>query len=399
MKQRSISSKKPATTIGLEIFIQSDKVVTEHEKIGVLTNQASVDHRLRHNRVILQKKFGNRLTTLFSPQHGFYSEQQDNMIESDHHIDDQTGLTVYSLYGEVRKPTREMFADIDTLVIDLVDVGTRVYTFLYTMAYCLEAASEFDRKVIVLDRPNPIGGALVEGNLLESACSSFVGLYPLPMRHGMTFGELAHFINSEFNIGAELQVVSMEGWQRSMNYEDTGVPWVFPSPNMPTPATALVYPGQVIWEGTNISEGRGTTFPFEIFGSPFLQQEKILTELGSEELGGCYLRPLRFIPTSGKWANELCQGFQLHVTDPEVFRPYQTSLILLQKILLLYPEDFRYKQPPYEYEYTRLPLDCILGSEKLRRDIEAGESIAALENEWQPDVDSFIRKRERYLLY
>ena len=399
MNQGPASSEKPKVTIGLERFLDSANLLTGKEKIGLLTNQASVDRQLRHNRIVLQDKFGTQLTTLFSPQHGFYSEQQDNMIESDHDVDDQTGLPIYSLYGEVRKPTREMFENLDVVIIDLLDVGTRVYTFLYTMAYCLEAASEFDKKVIVLDRPNPIGGALVEGNLLDPACASFVGLYPLPMRHGMTFGELALYINGEFGIGADLEVVAMAGWQRSMDYRESCFPWVFPSPNMPTPATALVYPGQVIWEGTNISEGRGTTLPFEIFGSPFLEHERFTELLEPENLPGCLLRPLRFIPTSGKWANELCHGFQLHVTDRDVFRPYRTSLLLLQKIMLLYPEDFRYKQPPYEYEYNRLPMDCILGSENLRSQIEAGTTISELEKQWQPDLKLFVDKRQKYLLY
>ncbi|MDJ0622635.1 MAG: DUF1343 domain-containing protein [Desulfocapsaceae bacterium] len=386
-------------TIGLEVFLNSEASKYKNDKLGLLTNQASVDRNLQHNRILLQQKFGVQLTTLFSPQHGFYSEQQDNMIESDHDVDDQTGLPVYSLYGEVRKPSREMLADIDVLIIDLLDVGTRVYTFLYTLAYCLEAASEYGKKVVVLDRPNPVGGVQVEGNILEANCTSFVGLYPLPMRHGMTLGELALYINTEYAVGADLQVISMEGWQRIMNYKDTGFPWVFPSPNMPTPETALVYPGQVIWEGTNISEGRGTTLPFELFGSPFLKPDQIMEQLEKNDLAGCFLRPLRFIPTSGKWADELCYGFQMHVTDCHAFRPYRTSLVLLQKIILLYPEDFRYKQPPYEYEYTRLPLDCILGSENIRRELESGTSIAELEKQWHPDLEIFIRRRQKYLLY
>lgn len=385
--------------IGLEVFLASEGAASGDTRFGLLTNQASVDRHLQHNRILLQQKLGGRLTTLFSPQHGFYAEQQDNMIESDHAVDDQTGLPIYSLYGEVRKPSREMFDDIDVLIIDLLDVGTRVYTFLYTMAYCLEAAGEYGRKVVVLDRPNPVGGARVEGNLLEPACKSFVGLYPLPMRHGMTFGELARYLNAEFDIGADLQVIAMEGWERSMDYRDTGFPWVFPSPNMPTPETALVYPGQVIWEGTNISEGRGTTLPFELFGSPFLEHDRILDQLNNDELPGCFLRPLRFIPTSGKWANEICQGFQVHVTESKAFRPYRTSLLLLQTIMLLYPENFRYKQPPYEYEYTRLPLDCILGSESVRRKLADGVSVLELEKEWCQDTEIFTNRRQNYLLY
>ena len=386
-------------TIGLEVFLDSEASRLQGKRLGLLTNQASVNRNLVHNRILLQERFGDGLTTLFSPQHGFYSEQQDNMIESDHITDTETGLPVFSLYGDVRKPSREMFADIDILIIDLMDVGTRVYTFLYTMAYCLEAASEYGKSVIVLDRPNPVGGEMVEGNLLEDDCKSFVGMYPLPMRHGMTFGELALFINSEYGIGAEVDVVAMEGWKRNMFFRETGFPWVFPSPNMPTPETAVVYPGQVSWEGTNISEGRGTTMPFELFGSPFIDHLEILAHIEKTELPGCYLRPLKFQPTSGKWANQVCSGFQLHVTDGTTFRPFRTSLALLQAVMLAYPGSFNYKEPPYEYEYVRLPMDCILGSTEVRKKLEEGIGIIDMERQWTDELEEFMKMREKYLLY
>jgi uncharacterized protein YbbC (DUF1343 family) len=386
-------------TIGLEVFLNSQTSSTKDARFGLLTNQASVDRHFIHDRILLQRKFGDKLTTLFSPQHGFYSEQQDNMIESDHVTDHQTGLPIFSLYGDVRKPTEEMFADIDVLIIDLLDVGTRVYTFLYTMAYCLEAARSYGKRVIVLDRPNPVGGEMVEGNLLLDDCRSFVGLYPLPMRHGLTFGELALFINNEYNIGAEVDVVAMEGWKRWMNYRDTGFPWVFPSPNMPTPETAQVYPGQVIWEGTNISEGRGTTLPFELFGSPYIDHQEIITRLERNDLPGCYLRPLLFQPTSGKWANQVCTGFQMHVTSHKDFRPYRTSLALLQAVMLAYPESFKYKEPPYEYEYVRLPMDCILGSNQVRQQLEEGIPIVEIEQQWDAELKEFEKLRTRYFLY
>lgn len=386
-------------TIGLEVFLDSEASLQKGERIGLLTNQASVNRQLIHDRLLFQQKFGNRLTTLFSPQHGFYSEQQDNMIESDHMTDSETGLPVYSLYGDVRKPSMEMFADIDVVVIDLMDVGTRVYTFLYTMAYCLEAACAYGKKVIVLDRPNPVGGQQVEGNLLVDECKSFVGLYPLPMRHGMTFGELALFINNEYGLGAEIDVIAMDGWKRNMNFRDTGFPWVFPSPNMPTPETALVYPGQVLWEGTNISEGRGTTLPFELFGSPFIDHQEILLRLEKTELPGCCLRPLLFQPTSGKWANHPCTGFQMHVTDSRIYKPYRTSLALLQTVMLAYPNGFKYKEPPYEYEYDRLPMDCIIGSSEVRKQLENGVDIAEIEKQWEDDLAEFKKLRTKYLLY
>lgn len=369
------------------------------QKIGYLSNQASTDREFCHGRILLHDKYGDRLTTLFSPQHGFFSEKQDNMIESDHTVDAVTGLRIYSLYGEHRRPTPAMFAELDVLLVDLIDVGTRVYTFLYTMAYCLEMAAQLGKRVVVLDRPNPIGGEKIEGNLLRSDCRSFVGLYPLPMRHGLTFGELALFINSEFAIGAELKIVKLQGWQRSMLFRDTGFPWVCPSPNMPTPETALVYPGQVIWEGTNVSEGRGTTLPFEFVGAPYWQHTAMQHELSKIELSGCYLRPVVFEPTSGKWAGQSCTGFQVHVSDPQKFMPYRLSLALLQAAMLLYPQHFQYKQPPYEYEFERLPMDLILGDQQIRLDLEKGRPIMDIEEDWQEDLDCFAQKREKYLLY
>lgn len=385
--------------VGLEELLESEGAYLSGKKLGLLTNQASVNRQLIHNRLLLQEKYGPMLTTLFSPQHGFYSEKQDNMVESEHLRDQVTGLPIYSLYGDVRKPSEEMLEDIEVLVIDLMDVGTRVYTFMYTMVYCLQAAAEYGKRVVILDRPNPLGGWVVEGNLLETACSSFVGLYPLPMRHGLTLGELALYFNSEFAIGADLEVITMRGWKRGMIFGDTALPWIFPSPNMPTPTTALVYAGQVVFEGTNISEGRGTTLPFELVGAPFADHEEILSILRRTELPGCFLRPLLFQPTSGKWASRVCTGFQVHVTDSRHYRPYRTALALLQSFMLLYENEFEYKEPPYEYEFQRLPLDLILGSSDIRRKLEEGMPIESLEATWQEDLQRFDRLRRKYFLY
>lgn len=383
--------------VGLETLCKKKSFAGK--RLGYLSNQASTARSLIHGRLLLQEKYGEWLTCLFSPQHGFFAEKQDNMIESDHFVDQATGLPLFSLYGEHRRPTAEMLDRLDVLLIDLVDVGTRVYTFMYTMAYCLEEAAALGKKVVVLDRPNPIGGEKIEGNILRDDCTSFVGLYPIPMRHGLTFGELALFINSEFGIRAELEVVPMQGWQRSMGFRETGFPWVAPSPNMPTPETALVYPGQVIWEGTNVSEGRGTTLPFEFVGAPFWRHDEMLAKVRETKLPGCFLRPIVFQPTSGKWAGESCCGFQIHVTDPASFLPYRTSLALLQAAILLYPDDFRYKEPPYEYEFTRLPMDLILGDAAVRRQLESGRQVEALEAEWQADLQAFDATRRKYFLY
>ncbi len=385
--------------VGLEVLLDDEKILATGERFGYLSNQASTTRDLVHGRVALQKKYGKQLTCLFSPQHGFYSEKQDNMIESDHMVDDVTGLVVHSLYGEHRRPTAQMFAELDLLIIDLVDVGSRIYTFLYTMAYCLEAAAEFNKKVIVLDRPNPLGGVKTEGNILRDDCRSFVGLYPLPMRHGLTFAELALLINSEYEIGAELQVVPLKGWERTMIFTQTGFPWVAPSPNMPTPATALLYPGQVIWEGTNVSEGRGTTLPFQLVGAPFWQHEDIICQLNNVTLPGCFFRPLYFQPTSGKWAGSVCCGFQIHVLDPQLFLPYRTGLTLLQSVYLLYPESFQYIDPPYEYEFIRTPIDLIVGDRGLRKKLENGVDVLELEQGWEGDLAYFNELRQKYFLY
>ncbi len=387
-------------SLGIEQLIKSPPQRLSNKRLGLLCNQASTNASLQHSRDLINQAFPGQVTCLFSPQHGFFSEKQDNMIESGHAIDETTGLPLFSLYGEKRRPDSEMFSHFDVLLIDLFDVGTRVYTFLYTMAYCLEAAAENNKRVLVLDRPNPIGGQLVEGNILQPDCASFVGLYPIPMRHGLTFGELALLLNNHFGINADLEVIKMQGWQRQMLYSDTGLPWVFPSPNMPTAATALVYPGQVIWEGTNISEGRGTCLPFELFGAPFIEPEAVVHKVNkSIKIPGCFLRPLLFEPTANKWAGQPCRGFQIHVTDPQTFRPYRTSLALLQTVMLLYPEQFQYKEPPYEYEFERLPMDLILGDQSLRKALEQGAKIDDLENSWQHELQNFNKLRQEVSLY
>lgn len=386
--------------IGLENILKDRLFPTSTTvRFGLLCNQASTDSSYNHSRDCVRKLVGERLTCLLSPQHGFFSEKQDNMIESDHSRDLVSGLPLFSLYGESRKPSREMYDLFDVLLVDLVDVGTRVYTFLYTMAYCLEAAAEYGKKVIILDRPNPVAGDKIEGNLLKDDCASFVGQYPIPMRHGLTFGELARMINKEFSIDADLDVIKMSGWRRTMYFRDTGFPWVFPSPNMPTPETAVVYPGQVIWEGTNISEGRGTTAPFELIGAPFIQHGPILEKIGQHELPGCFFRPVMFQPTSSKWNEKDCFGFFLHVTDRREFMPYRTTLALLQAVMFLYPNEFQYKDPPYEYEYDRLPMDLVLGDSSVRKKLEDGMPLEELENSWAKDLREFGRMREKYFLY
>lgn len=389
----------PIIQTGLEHFLAAPPKFIQGRRLGLLCNPASVNSAFQHARDLIHHRFPGQLTALFSPQHGFFSEKQDNMIESDDSTDGILGLPVYSLYGKTRKPTREMFDTIDTLLIDLQDAGTRVYTFIYTMSYCMEAARKFGKAVMVLDRPNPVAGLAVEGNCLSKDFTSFVGRFPIPMRHGMTIGELALLFNDAYEIGCDLTVIPMKGWRRAMYFEDTGLPWVAPSPNLPTPASALVYPGQVIWEGTNISEGRGTTQPFEIFGAPFLNTGNLIDHIREASMPGVFLRPLCFEPTSNKWQGQLCRGFQLHITDRQAFRPYRTTLLLMQAIIALNPDDFSWKAPPYEYDYSRLPIDLILGDGPLREQIEKLHDMNRIEASWMEKTAEFLKVRKRYLLY
>lgn len=382
---------------GLERLKQSPPESLKGKRIGLLGNPASVDGRLRQARFIIDDLFPGQLKALFSPQHGFFAEKQDNMIESDHMVDPVLNIPVFSLYGQTRRPTKEMFDPIDVLLVDLQDVGTRVYTFIYTLSYCMEAARDFGCKVIVLDRPNPIGGILVEGNCLEKTWRSFVGRYPLPMRHGLTIGELARLFNDVYEIGCDIEIVAMQGWRREMLFDDTGLPWVAPSPNLPTPISTLVYPGQVLWEGTNVSEGRGTTQPFEFCGAPFIDPEKLVSEIGI--IDGAVLRPVFFEPTANKWAGQVCGGVQIHVTDAHAFRPYATSLRLLQAIRNFWPDKFEWKKPPYEYEFERMPIDLIMGSHKIRKALESMTPIADIEASWQNDLADFRATSESFFLY
>ncbi|MDH4319258.1 MAG: DUF1343 domain-containing protein [Desulfobulbaceae bacterium] len=384
--------------IGIERLAASPPLWLEGKRLALLCNQASTTRGFEHSRAVIERLFPGRLVCLFSPQHGFFSEKQDNMIESGH-LRDVAGLPIYSLYGDSRRPNPAVFTEFDVLLVDLIDVGTRVYTFVWTLIYCLEAAAEAGCKVVVLDRPNPIGGELIEGNVLRKEWKSFVGLHPIPMRHGLTLGELALLCNKEMGINADLEVVRMQGWKRRMYFSETGFPWVFPSPNMPSPLTALVYPGQVIWEGTNVSEGRGTTLPFEIFGAPYWDLGRLSRELGSKNLPGCVMRPLVFEPCFNKWTSLACNGYQIHVTDPEAFRPYRTSLTFLSLMLQHFKADFAYKQPPYEYEYERLPLDMIFGDDHIRTTLENGVEVFELEKQWAGGLAEYDERRRAVFLY
>ena len=388
-----------AIRLGSSRLIESGAL--DGTRVGIVCNPASIDGAIGHvaDRLVSAGPNGPALRAIFGPQHGFRSDVQENMIETGHARDVLRRVPVYSLYSETREPTADMLRDVDLLVVDLQDVGTRIYTYIYTMANCLVAAKKHSIKVIVCDRPNPIGGDAVEGPMLVHGFESFVGLYPLPMRHGMTIGELARLFNDAFGIGADLDVIAMDGWNRGMYFDETGIPFVLPSPNIPTLDSAIVYPGTVLFEGTNVSEGRGTTKPFELLGAPWVEAERFADGMNAIGLPGVHFRPAVIEPTFHKHAQTSCGGCQIHVLDRAAFRPVETGVALVAAFRAADPDRFRWRDPPYEYEHTLLPIDILAGSSELRLQIEAGMPARDIARSWEPSVDAFKKTRERYLLY
>jgi len=395
----AMSSPLRGVRTGLDRFQKAFPRALEGARTGLLVHPASVNRSLEHASTVLHRSNKIRLVALFGPQHGLLGQTQDNMVEWEGFTDSSTGLPAHSLYGEVRMPKQEWLRDLDLFIVDLQDVGSRWYTFIWTMALCMEACAEMGIKILVLDRPNPIGGRLLEGYVLDLAYTSFVGLYPLPVRHGMTPAELALYLRAFFIPTAEVEVIRMRGWRRSSWFQNTGLPWVMPSPNMPSHDTAMVYPGMCLLEATNLSEGRGTTRPFEVFGAPFLDGPKLVKRLSEDRLPGVAFRPLSFQPTFQKWAGLLCHGAQIHVTDRKAFRPFLTGVAVLKAVLDLWPGHFQWKQPPYEYEYEKMPIDILAGNSLLRLRLEEGASLRVMEEEWLAQLPSFMKIRKEFLLY
>jgi uncharacterized protein YbbC (DUF1343 family) len=383
--------------LGSERLLASSAL--DGKTVGLVCNPASVDRAFGHSADRLAAHPRARLAALFGPQHGFRSDVQENMIETGHAQDERRRVPVYSLYSETREPTDAMLRGLDLLVVDLQDVGTRIYTYIYTMANCLRAARRHGVKMIVCDRPNPIGGEAVEGPMLVKGFESFVGLYPIPMRHGMTIGELARLFNEHFAIGADLEVVAMDGWQRPMYQDEAEWPWVMPSPNIPTVESAVVYPGTVLFEGTNLSEGRGTTRPFELVGAAGVVAERFADALNRRKLPGVFFRPAVFEPTFHKYARERCGGCQIHVLDRHQFRPVLTGVALLEAFRAEATARFAWRDPPYEYEADKMPIDILAGSSELREKIDAGVPAVEIARAWEPEVEEFMKVRERFLLY
>ena len=368
-------------------------------RVGVVCNPSSIDAAWRHVLDRVASEPGVTLAAIFGPQHGFRSDVQDNMVETGHAEDAARRVPIYSLYSETREPTPAMLEGIDVLVIDLQDVGVRIYTYIYTMAHCLRACGRHGVKVIVCDRPNPIGGLAVEGPTLERGYESFVGLFPIPMRHGLTIGELARLFNDRFALEADLEVVPMDGWSRAMYFDQTGLPWVMPSPNIPTLDTATVYPGTVLFEGTMVSEGRGTTRPFELIGAPWIDAERFAAALNARRLDGAFFRPAVFEPTFQKHARTPCGGCQIHVLDRASFSPCTIAAALLLECYRTDPARFEWRQPPYEYETTKMPIDILAGSSALRQQIEGQVPLEDIIESWESGVAAFEDTRAPFLMY
>jgi uncharacterized protein YbbC (DUF1343 family) len=369
--------------------------------VGIVCNPTSVDRRLRHAADLLHAAPGVRLVRLFGPEHGVRGDAQYMAPVGDER-DPRTGLPVHSLYGATRAsltPTPAQLAGLDALVLDLQDVGARYYTYQATMMLCMEAAAAAGLRFFVLDRPNPIGGAEVEGPRLTPGFESFCGLHDLSPRHGMTVGELAALFRAERELDLDLTVIECRGWRRAMHQRDTGLPWVFPSPSMATPETALVYPGMCLLEGTNLSEGRGTARPFELFGAPWLDGDALVDALEAERLPGVRFRPVSFVPTFDKHRGEGCHGAELFVTDREAFRPFRAGIACVAAARRLAPGRFRWRSEPYEFVEGVPAFDLLCGSAREREGLERGLGVAELARAWRPEERAFAARRRRFLRY
>ena len=383
------------TKTGIDVLEEKGFNYFRNERVGVIINPSSVNRNLEcASRIFLKNNI--KVTSLFSPEHGVKGELQDQE-KCLSFKDEKTSIPVYSLYGKHLAPDKGMLKDMDTIIFDIQDVGARFYTFIWTMELAMEKAGQYNKRFVVLDRPNPINGLDIEGPLLEEDYESFVGLFPIPVRHGMTVGELALMFKKELSIGVELEVIKMEGWERALWFDETGLNWVLPSPNMPTPDTATVYPGMCLLEGTNISEGRGTTKPFEFFGAPWLDSKLVLDEI--KVLSGCKLRPLYFKPLWSKYKGETCEGFQLHITDRKKFKPVITALEIIHTVRKTHPQDFKWRKPPYEFEEKKFPFDILVGNPTTRKMIEENYSIEDIEEACNEGLEEFKKTREKYLLY
>ncbi len=383
--------------LGIEVLARDPHRARLWGRCALLCNQASVTQSFRGSWEILQEILGDRLVAFFGPQHGFHATVQDNMIETAHAHMGPYGKPIYSLYSETREPQAEMLAQIDTIVIDLQIVGCRVYTFKYTVAACLRAAKKHNKRVVILDRPNPLGGIQVEGRVLQPAAKSFVGEFAIPLRHGLTPAECGLFFNR--SISADLECISMEDWDPSTYWTDFYKHWILTSPNLPSPDSVYIYPATVMLEGTNISEGRGTGLPFQFVGAPYIKDGQAYSDRVNSyhKSQAFHLRPAEFQPTSQKWAGEVCRGFQIHVIDPKSLATYALGLAIIKAAIDLAPKDFAWKQPPYEYDFTNLPINLILGHLEAEKKLQSSFSLE--DRFWSAGVEEYIADVSGLLIY
>ena len=377
---------------GLTVLLEDRLELVDGESVGLITNSTGINEDLEDNISLFCGHPNINLKAIFAPEHGLWAAVQDTISVSSFEYEG-VRIPVYSLYGETRRPTQEMLEDIDILIFDIQDVGARFYTFISTMAMAMESCAEYSVRFVVLDRPNPINGLSMAGNILDLEFRSFVGYLPIPIRHGMTTGEIARFFNDQFQMDAQLDVVKMTGWRRDMWFDDTRLQWVMPSPNMPTLDTATVYPGTCLFEGTNVSEGRGTTRPFELIGAPWIDAPRLADELNSLSLAGVKFRPVCFIPTFAKYENQNCYGVQVHVVNREEFTPVRTALKMIDAIRIIYPDEFQWRGGDRKF------FDTLMGTDKVREQLSSGESVDSIINSWENELKEFSDKRGNYLLY
>ncbi len=367
-------------------------------RIGLCTNFSCCDSTLTPTITVFSRRFKASLRVIFAPEHGLYAALQDQVLAPGYY-DRKKGIMISSLYGRGCRADMSLLREIDVLVIDLQDIGTRYYTYLWSAILLMQQAAVFEKRVLVLDRPNPLSGTVVQGPVLEPEYSSFVGLFSIPVRHGMTIGELCNLINEEYRLGAHIETIRMAGWRRRYYHTETELPWVMPSPNMPLFDTALVYPGLCLLEGTNISEGRGTTRPFELFGAPWIDPALLVRAINRRKIPGVDFRQAYFVPTFSKYRGKLCGGAQIYVKNRKRFSPFSTGLEIIKVVRTLYPNRFRWREPPYEFEKKKLPIDILNGNSWIRKAIEDNRSMSSIKNRWKQGLHRFMRTRNKYLLY
>lgn len=378
---------------GVDVLLKEPKKYLGSDHIGLITNPTGVTIGLESTLDVFYDHPDSKLKAVFGPEHGARGDIQDALDVSSH-VDERTGLPVYSLYGDHRSPTAEMLDGLDTLVFDIMDCGGRFYTYVMTLTLCMESAKKHGLRVVVLDRPNPINGVSVEGNILEPDYKSFIGLHPVPNRHGLTMGEYASLINQD--IKCNLETVKMTNWSRNQWFDETGLPWVQPSPNMPSLDTATVFPGTCFFEGVNASEGRGTTKPFEYLGAPYVDSKRWSDLLNELDLPGVLFRRCYFTPTFWRYKDERCGGVQVHVVDRDVFRPVETGLYLLSTLIEIHPDEFLFNDPTYE---ERRHFDLLAGTDQLRKQLADGRSVEEIMASWEPKLAEYLNEREKHLLY